>query len=88
MNYKVEYTQQAVKELKKLDNQTRKLILAWIEKNLVDCDNPRQHGKGLTANHSGQWRYRVGNYRLLAEISDSTITILILTIGHRSTVYI
>lgn len=81
--YIVEYTPQAIKDLKKLDKHTRKLILAWIEKNLVDSSNPRQHGKGLSANRSGQWRYRLGDYRLIAEIEDEKITILILTIGHR-----
>ena len=56
MRYSVEYTTQAVKALKKLDSQTRRLILAWIEKNLVGCENPRIHGKGLTSNRSGEWR--------------------------------
>ena len=87
MRYSVEYTQRAVKDLKKLDRPTRALILGWIEKNLVDCENPRQHGKGLTANRSGQWRYRVGNYRILADIQDDTVIILVLTVGHRSDVY-
>ena len=87
MRYSVEYTQRAVKDLKKLDRQTRALILGWIEKNLVDCENPRQHGKVLTANRSGQWRYRVGNYRILADIQDDTVIILVLTVGHRSDVY-
>lgn len=87
MKYSVEYTAQAVKELKKLDRHTRALLIAWIEKNLVDCENPRIHGKGLTANRSGQWRYRIGNYRLIAEIMDEKIVILILSVGHRSDIY-
>ena len=56
-------------------------------KNLEGCENPRLHGKGLTANKSGQWRYRIGDYRLLAEIEDDKIRILILNVGHRSEVY-
>ena len=87
MKYAVEYTQQAVRDLRKLDMQTRAFILSWIEKNLVDCENPRQHGKGLTANRSGQWRYRVGDYRLIADIQDSRVVILLLHIGHRRDVY-
>lgn len=87
MKYSVEYTPRAVKELKKLDKQTRALIFGWIEKNLVDCENPRQHGKGLTANRSGQWRYRIGDYRLIAEIHDDKVVILVLTVGHRREVY-
>lgn len=85
--YSVDYTPQAVKELKKLDKYTRTFILAWIEKNLVGCADPRIHGKGLTSNRSGQWRYRVGDYRIIADISDETVTILILNIGHRKEVY-
>lgn len=87
MTYKVEYTEQAIKELKKIDKYTQFFILAWIEKNLVDCENPRQHGKGLTANHSGEWRYRVGDYRIIAEIEEDRVVILVLTVGHRREVY-
>ena len=87
MTYKVEYTEQAIKELRKIDKHTRFFILAWIEKNLVDCENPRQHGKGLTANRSGEWRYRVGDYRIIAEIEDDKVIILVLTVGHRREVY-
>lgn len=63
------------------------MILGWVQKNLEGCENPRQHGKGLTANRSGQWRYRVGDYRLLADIKEDTITILIINVGHRRDVY-
>lgn len=87
MKYTVEYTKRAIKQLKKLDKQTSALLLGWIEKNLVDCDNPRQFGKGLTANRKGEWRYRIGNYRLVADIQDDKIVILILNIGHRRDIY-
>lgn len=87
MNYKVVFTEKAKKELSKLDKSTMRLILAWIRKNLEGCSDPRQYGKGLTANRSGQWRYRVGDYRLIAEIEDEKITIIILTVGHRRDVY-
>ncbi len=87
MIYKVRFTEKAKKDLKKLDRSTAVLILNWVRKNLEGCENPRQHGKALTANRSGQWRYRVGDYRLLAEIQDNTITILILNIGHRRDIY-
>ena len=87
MKYKVEFTQRALKDLKKLDRHTAALILGWIRKNLENCENPRFFGKALTANRSGQWRYRVGDYRLLAEIRDDKIIILILNIGHRREIY-
>ena len=58
--YHVEFTKNALKQLKKMDKSSASLILGWIRKNIEGCDNPRVHGKGLTANRSGQWRYRVG----------------------------
>lgn len=87
MRYTVEYSQQAVRNLKKLDKYTASLILGWIEKNLVNCENPRLHGKDLTANRSGHWRYRVGDYRILADIQDERIVILVLEIGHKREIY-
>ena len=77
----------AVKDLKKLDRQTNALIVGWIEKNLVGCENPRQHGKGLTANRSGQWRYRIGDYRVIADILDDKVVIVVVAVGHRRDVY-
>lgn len=87
MKYRVEFTQRALKDLKKLDRHTQALLLGWIRKNLEGCENPRIHGKGLTANRSGQWRYRVGDYRLLAEIDDGKIVIFVLNVGHRREIY-
>ena len=81
--YRVRYSEQAAKQLRKLDNSTQKLILNWIGKNLEGCTDPRAKGKGLTANRSGQWRYRVGDYRILAEIQEERIVILVFGIGHR-----
>ena len=87
MIYKVEFTENAKKFLKKTDKSTAKLITAWIRKNLENCENPRLHGKGLTSNRSGQWRYRIGDYRVLAEIQENKVLILILEIGHRREIY-
>lgn len=87
MNYNVEFTQRALKELKKIDRQIAALILGWVRKNLENCENPRLHGKALTANRTGEWRYRVGDYRLIAKIDDEKIVILVLNIGHRREIY-
>ena len=87
MKYTVEYTKQAVKELEKLDKYTRKIILLWIDKNLQDTEDPRIHGKALTADRAGQWRYRVGDYRIIAKIEDDKLVILVITIGHRREIY-
>ena len=87
MKYKVVYTKKAIKSLKKLDKSVLKMIKAWIEKNLVDTDNPRNFGKALVANRSGQWRYRIGDYRVFAEIDDDKIVIVIVEVGHRRNIY-
>lgn len=87
MKYRVETTPRFDKEFKKLDKYTQRMLAAWINKNLEGCEDPRQHGKGLTANRSGQWRYRIGDYRLLCVIEDDRLVILALTVGHRSEVY-
>ncbi len=85
--YEVELSERFTREFRKLDKYTQKILRAWINKNLVDCENPRQHGKGLTANRSGQWRYRIGDYRLICQIEDDKMIILALTIGHRRDIY-
>lgn len=87
MTYEILTTEKFDKAIKKLDRQRQKIIQSWIEKNLVGCENPRVHGKGLTANRSGQWRYRVGDYRILADIQDSELILVLVDIGHRSRIY-
>lgn len=85
--YTLKYSEREIKQLKKLDKGTQKLILTWLGKNLENCDNPRIKGKGLTANRSGEWRYRVGNYRIICDIRDEELIILALSIGHRRNIY-
>ena len=85
--YALVYSKEALKDLKELDNPVSRVIYAWLKKNIDGCSDPRTHGKGLTANRSGQWRYRVGNYRIICKIEDDKVIVLVLTIGHRSTVY-
>lgn len=87
MSYSVETTARFDKEFRKLDRYTQRMIRAWVEKNLVNCDDPRAQGKGLSANRSGQWRYRIGDYRLICLIEDDRLIIIALTIGHRSEIY-
>jgi mRNA interferase RelE/StbE len=87
LKYKVVFSDRAKKELKKLDKYVASLIIGWLEKNIQNCENPRAHGKGLVENKSGQWRYRVGDYRILCEIKDDEIIVLVLEIGHRREIY-
>ena len=87
MNYKLVFTYKAKKQLKKLDKHTAALIIGWLEKNIENCENPRIHGKGLVENKSGQWRYRIGDYRVICEIEDEEIIVLVLEVGHRREIY-
>ena len=87
MIYQLITTDKFDKAFKKLDRQTKKIIKAWIDKNLMDCEDPRIHGKGLTSNRSGQWRYRVVNYRILVEIQDNQLVLVLIDVGHRSKIY-
>lgn len=87
MRHHVEYTERAIKDLKKMDKYTQKIIVSWIGKNLEGCTAPRLQGKALSSNRKGQWRYRIGDYRLICEIQDEKILILVLQIDHRGEVY-
>lgn len=87
MIYQLVTTDKFDKAFKKLDRQTQKIIKAWLDKNLMNCTDPRIHGKGLTSIRSGQWRYRVGDYRILAEIQDERLVLVLIDIGHRSRIY-
>lgn len=86
MIYKVEYSTFAQKQIKKLDNYTKVMLLNWIAKNLVDCDDPRVQGKALKGNLY-QWRYRVGSYRILCDIKDDALIVLVICVGHRKDIY-
>ena len=83
MKYTVKTTPRFDKEFKKLDKYTMKMMKSWINKNLVGCENPRLHGKELTSNRSGQWRYQIGDYRLICSIEENELVILALSVGHR-----
>ena len=87
MKYTVEYTKAAVKQLKKMDKKIAALILSFIEEKLVDCDNPRVYGKALLGNLNDRWRYRVGDYRILAMIEDEKVVITVVEVGHRKDIY-
>jgi mRNA interferase RelE/StbE len=85
--YRVVLDARVEKVLDKMDGSVRLLILSYIKKRLVGCSDPRSLGRGLTGEHAGQWRYRVGDYRILAEIRDTDIVIYVFKIGHRRDVY-
>ena len=85
--YKVEFSKRAAKALSKMDPPTKQLIVSWVEQRLEGCDNPRRYGKGLEGDLSSAWSYRVGDYRVIADIADDKILIYVLDIGHRRKIY-
>ena len=85
--YKVRFSDSALKQMEKLDKQALRVIKNWIVKHLVDTEDPRRHGRPLKGNLAGVWRYRVGDYRLFAEIKDDVLAIFIFEVGYRREVY-
>ncbi len=83
---KIEYSTTALKELQKLDTPIQRQIKNYMDEVSILKD-PRSRGKGLVGNLAGYWRYRVGDYRLICEITDDKILITVLHIGHRKEVY-
>ena len=86
MAWLIEFDKHAEKAFDKLDNVTQNRIMDFLDA-LEQLDNPRQHGKALKGQHKGSWRYRVGDYRLICNIQDNKLLILVLELGHRSKIY-
>lgn len=85
--YRTEYSKRTQKQIKKLDKQIQRLLFAWIDKHLEGTDDPYANGKGLTDNHANEWRYRIGDCRLICDIQDDKMVVLALEFGHRRDVY-
>ena len=81
MAYKIEFSDEAFKEFGKFDKY------AWIRKHLESNEDPRSIRKPFVGNKSGQWRYRIGDFRLLCLIKDDRLIILVIEIGHRRDAY-
>jgi len=77
----------ALRELKKLDRQAQKEILAYLDERVATDKDPRRFGKPLRAMLTGLWRYRVRDYRIICEIKDGVILVLVISVGHRRRVY-
>ena len=87
MSWRIEYLKSARKDIQKIDPQTRQQIRDYLEQRVATLDNPRQLGKAPKGPLSALWRYRVGNYRLVCEIHDEVLVVLVVRIGHRKKVY-
>ncbi|WP_415713759.1 type II toxin-antitoxin system RelE family toxin [Maridesulfovibrio sp.] len=84
MGWTVEYTSKAKKSLRKLDKKVAERILDYMDDLPED---PRGKGKALLGNLDGFWRYRVGDYRVLAKLEDDKLIILVVEAGHRRKIY-
>ena len=88
MAWQIEFSPAADKALTKLGIDTQKRIVRFMRERVANMENPRSTGKALAgAVLSGLWRYRVGDYRILCNIEDKKIYILVVAIGHRRDVY-
>lgn len=75
------------KQIKTLDRETQKRILAFLKKRVIIAENPRILAKPLSGSLRGYWRFRVGDYRIIADIQEEVLTIVALDLGHRKEVY-
>ena len=85
--WRVEFLAEAARELRKLGPPAEKLILRYLRQRIAVAENPRRFGQPLTGDLNGFWRYRVGDYRIVASIEDDRFIVLVVTVGHRREVY-
>ena len=87
MAWKIEFVPAAAKELKKLGRTEAARIIATLEGRIANLQNPRRIGSALTGDLGGLWRWRIGDYRVVARIEDERITIIVVRVAHRREVY-
>ena len=87
MAWTIEFLDDALKDLKKIDKTTQKLLLNYIKNRIATSENPENFGKALGNNKAGLWRYRVDNYRIICKIEKQIFTVLVVKIGKRDNVY-
>ena len=87
MAWTIEYTDTARTQLRKLDRKTARRIVDYMDERVAPLDNPRSVGRALTGPLGGLWRYRVGNCRMICEIQDRVMRVLVVKIGNRREVY-
>lgn len=85
--YDWEFNKKAEKQFSKLDRNIQKRILAWLNNNITDSVDPRIFGKSLEGELKTLWRYRVGKYRIIADISDKTFIVTVVKVGKRNDIY-
>ena len=85
--WRVEFDRAAVRDLKKLGIEAERRVLAYLRDRIAGSPDPRRLGQPLTGDRQGFWRYRVGDYRIVASVEDDRFVVLVVTIGHRREVY-
>jgi mRNA interferase RelE/StbE len=83
----IEIEEQALRDLKTLDRPIQREIARYLAKRVATAENPRNFGKPLKGLKSRLWRYRVRDYRIICELRDARLRVLVLAVGHRSTIY-
>jgi mRNA interferase RelE/StbE len=81
------FDERALRELQKLDRQAQRDILAYLDQRISGPLDPRRFGKPLRAKLAGLWRYRVRDYRLICQIQDQRLLVLVVAVGHRKSIY-
>ena len=87
MSWEIAYDPDALKDLRKLDRAIQREILDYMERRIGTASDPRQFGKPLRGSKFGLWRYRLRDFRIVCELQDKRLVVLVVSIGHRSTVY-
>lgn len=87
MDWRVEISRTAEKQIKKLDRQIQAQLIHYLRGRIEEATDPRQVGKALRGEKKGLWRYRVGDYRIICDIRDAEETVVVLALGHRKLVY-
>ncbi len=85
--WRVEFHHAAVRDLRKLGADAERRIVRYLRERIASSEDPRRFGHALTGDRKGLWRYRVGDYRIVAAIEDDRFVVLVVTVGHRREVY-
>jgi mRNA interferase RelE/StbE len=85
--WRIDLSETATKQLSNLDKVEAKRITTFLRQRLAALDNPRSIGKALTGPLGDLWRYRVGDHRIICEIQDAVLCVLVVKIGNRRDVY-
>ncbi len=85
-SWKAEFTSEARRQFERLDRSVQRRIQTYLNENVLAGD-PRSFGRALRGDLSGLWRYRVGDFRLIAKLEDAILTVVIVKTGHRSVIY-